>query len=87
MAGLGNVYDHLRAGRGRFILVADHASNDVPDTLKNLGLARDILTRHIAWDIGTAALTNALSAALDCEAVLSKVSRLVVDKNRRIDQP
>ncbi|MEM6683572.1 MAG: N-formylglutamate amidohydrolase, partial [Pseudomonadota bacterium] len=47
----------------------------------------DILTRHIAWDIGTAALTNALSAALDCEAVLSKVSRLVVDKNRRIDQP
>jgi len=81
------VYDHLRAGEGDILIVADHASNTIPPEFNGLGLTHDALEAHIAWDIGTAALGHALSARLGCEAILSNVSRLVVDKNRRIDQP
>ncbi|MEO0413182.1 MAG: N-formylglutamate amidohydrolase [Pseudomonadota bacterium] len=79
-------YDHLRPGEGAFLIVADHASNVVPRGLNQLGLAEDMLAAHIAYDIGTRALAHALSARLGCEAILSNVSRLVIDKNRRLDQ-
>ncbi|MEM7570090.1 MAG: N-formylglutamate amidohydrolase, partial [Pseudomonadota bacterium] len=65
----------------------DHASARVPTNLKQLGLRDHHLEDHIAYDIGTAALARSLSEALACEAILSNVSRLVIDKNRRLDQP
>lgn len=81
------VFEHLRAGAAQHLIVADHASNRVPDHLDNLGVNAQALQAHIAWDIGTAALAHALSASLNCEAIISNVSRLVIDKNRRLDQP
>ncbi len=42
---------------------------------------------HIAWDIGAAALTEALSERLEVPAVLANFSRLVVDPNRGLDDP
>lgn len=81
------VFDHLRAGRGKFLIVGDHASNSVPRHLGNLGLSEAALEHHIAWDVGTLPLAHALSEALDAEAIISNVSRLVIDKNRRLDQP
>lgn len=71
-------------GTSRFVLVCDHASNDVPPELHDLGLTADDLTRHIAWDIGAAGVTAALSEMLDAPAVLSGASRLVVDCNRQL---
>lgn len=74
-------------GRAPAVLICDHASRAVPPALANLGLADDELLRHIGWDPGTAAITERLAHALDAPAVLSGVSRLVIDCNRRPDDP
>ncbi|MDZ4802316.1 MAG: N-formylglutamate amidohydrolase [Bryobacteraceae bacterium] len=72
---------------GRFVLLCDHASNFIPDELKNLGLPEAELRRHIAWDIGAAGVTEALSELIDAPAILSPASRLVIDCNRHLDAP
>lgn len=79
-------FQHLRAGEGRVFIIADHASNRVPAALAGLGLDAAVLRTHIAYDPGTFELAHALSAQLSCQAVLSNTSRLVIDKNRRVDQ-
>ncbi len=68
--------------KSRVLLVCDHASNRVPPELDGLGLDANTLARHIGWDIGAAAVTRLLSRRLDAAAVLSGVSRLVIDCNR-----
>jgi predicted N-formylglutamate amidohydrolase len=65
--------------------LCDHAGNYVPPELQDLGLPPSELTRHIAWDIGAAGVTEALSEILDAPAILSPASRLVIDCNRRLD--
>ncbi len=69
------------------LLVCDHASPRVPASLRGLGLPAEVFTRHIAYDIGAAALTEALSRTLDAPAILAGVSRLVIDLNRGLDDP
>lgn len=69
-----------------FLLIADHASNRVPEDL-NLGIAPDLLNAHIAIDIGVAELGRALCERLGCPGILGNVSRLVVDLNREEDAP
>jgi len=68
-----------------FLLVCDHASNFIPRALGDLGLDAAALARHVAWDIGAAAMTRDLAARLDATAILSRFSRLVVDPNRSED--
>ncbi len=65
-----------------FFLVADHASNHVPANLHDLGLEPAELGEHIAYDIGTAAMTRRLAEILGAPAVLAGFSRLVIDANR-----
>ena len=72
-------------GAARFALLCDHASNRVPRALDNLGLPPEALERHIAWDIGAAALTRRLAARFDAPAVLAGYSRLVIDCNRGLE--
>ena len=69
-------------GTWRGILVCDHASNFIPPEYENLGLGPEVLSTHIASDIGARELTLELSDRLNAPAVLSPVSRLVVDCNR-----
>ena len=69
-------------GRSDLFLTADHAGRAMPRSLGRLGLAESDLDRHIAWDIGIAAVTERLSAVLDATAVLQSYSRLVIDCNR-----
>ena len=69
-------------GTGRFVFFCDHASNSIPAELHGLGLNAADLARHIAWDIGAAGVTEALSEVFDAPAILSGVSRLVIDCNR-----
>ena len=71
-------------GKGRFILICDHASNRIPAELANLGVPPAELSRHIAWDIGAAGVTEELSAIFDAPAVLCGTSRLVIDCNRQL---
>ena len=69
------------------LLVCDHASNAIPPGYGRLGLRREALERHIAFDIGAADLTRALARRLDAPAVLSTFSRLLIDPNRGADDP
>jgi predicted N-formylglutamate amidohydrolase len=70
---------------GRALLICDHASRRIPRALADLGLPAEALGRHIAWDIGAAELSKALSRRLKTRAVLANYSRLVVDCNRAPD--
>ncbi len=74
------------AGTGPVLLLCDHASNAVPGGI-DLGIARDLLERHIAVDIGAGDLTRELAARFGAPAVLATVSRLVIDFHRPPDHP
>lgn len=68
-------------GTADLLLIADHASADVPPGL-DLGVPAPLMADHIAVDIGTDALTRRLARALSAPAIIAAVSRLVVDMNR-----
>ncbi|HXV24251.1 MAG TPA: N-formylglutamate amidohydrolase [Alphaproteobacteria bacterium] len=74
-------------GAAPILFVCDHAGRAIPASLDRLGLDEAALTRHIAWDIGIAELTRDLALRLAAPAVLSTYSRLVIDCNRRLDDP
>jgi predicted N-formylglutamate amidohydrolase len=69
------------------VLLCDHASNALPTDVGTLGLSPDQLQRHIAYDIGAAAITESLAARLGAPAILSCHSRLLIDINRGADDP
>ncbi len=72
-------------GPGRYVIFCDHASNYIPAELEDLGLPARELARHIAWDIGAAGVTEALSEILDAPAILCGTSRLAIDCNRHLN--
>jgi predicted N-formylglutamate amidohydrolase len=75
-----------RTERG-LLLLCDHADNALPAGYGTLGLPPEQLKRHIAYDIGAAAVTRALAAALGVPAVMTRFSRLLIDPNRGRDDP
>ena len=70
-----------------FLIVCDHASNRIPIEYKNLGLDEEILSTHIAYDIGVKEVASHLAEYLKCPLVMSNFSRLLIDPNRGIDDP
>ena len=70
------------SGRSPFVLICEHASNYIPAEYRRLGLDEKELSRHIAWDIGAANVTRALSERIDAAAFLGRYSRLLIDLNR-----
>lgn len=70
---------------GGILIVADHASNRVPDGI-DLGLESTLLEAHIAIDIGVAAVAERMVRP-GVAAYLADVSRLVCDFNRDRDAP
>ncbi|MGY2049368.1 N-formylglutamate amidohydrolase [Methylobacterium sp. JK268] len=69
------------------ILLCDHASNAVPEDLDALGLEAPHFDRHIAYDIGAAAVTRGLHRRLGAPALLTTFSRLIIDPNRGRHDP
>lgn len=69
-------------GSSRFVLTADHAGRLLPRALGDLGLPASELARHIAYDLGIAALARAVSERLDAFLILQTYSRLAIDPNR-----
>ncbi|GEP00049.1 N-formylglutamate amidohydrolase [Methylobacterium haplocladii] len=59
----------------------------VPDDLDRLGVPVHEFGRHIAYDIGAAAVTRRLAELLGVPAVLTQFSRLVIDPNRGRNDP
>jgi len=80
---------HVRRAEGSspYVLVCEHAGNRIPQGMGNLGLEGHDLTRHIAWDIGAAAVAERISEQLDATLISQPYSRLVIDCNRRTDDP
>jgi len=70
------------AGSSVFFLTCDHAGRAFPRRLGRLGLPESETLRHIAWDIGIAAVGRRLSRLLDAAVILQTYSRLVIDCNR-----
>jgi predicted N-formylglutamate amidohydrolase len=73
---------HNGNGRSPFLIVADHAGNRIPCTLGRLCLPEPDCERHIALDVGIAAVCRFVADALDATLVQQNYSRLVIDCNR-----
>ncbi|HHL42229.1 MAG TPA: N-formylglutamate amidohydrolase [Hellea balneolensis] len=77
---------HLPATTPSAVFVfCDHATNHIPQSLKQLGLSDIDLNRHIAWDIGAETVTRMFCKTFGCSALLAGFSRLVIDPNRSLD--
>ena len=75
------------AGGHRLLLLCDHASNALPEAYGRLGLPEAEFGRHIAYDIGAAAVTRSMARQLGATAILTGFSRLLIDPNRGPDDP
>jgi predicted N-formylglutamate amidohydrolase len=71
-------------GRGRAVLVCEHASNRIPADYGDLGLSESDRCRHIAWDPGALPLAQRLAELLDTPLVHATYSRLLLDVNRSL---
>ena len=71
---------------GGVLVVSDHASNHVPADI-DLGVAPDLLTQHIAVDIGVAEVGALMAQRPGIAAFQGAVSRLVCDFNREEHAP
>jgi len=74
-------------GAAPALVICDHASRAFPRGMKRLGLPELPSWQHIAWDIGAGELARGLANALDAPAVLAGYSRLIVDCNRKPEDP
>jgi predicted N-formylglutamate amidohydrolase len=71
---------------GGVLVVSDHASNHVPDDI-DLGIDPELLTQHIAVDIGVAEVGAMMAERAGTAAFQAQVSRLVCDVNREPHAP
>ncbi|WAT18515.1 N-formylglutamate amidohydrolase [Aurantiacibacter sp. MUD11] len=69
------------ASKGGIVAVCDHASNRVPEGIE-LGVSAATMEKHIAWDIGAAGVCERLARRHGIPALLSDISRLVIDMHR-----
>ena len=74
-------------GPAPIVIICDHASNRVPPPYGDLGLPRAAFDRHIAWDIGAARISEILARRFNAPAILANVSRLLIDCNRKFEDP
>ena len=74
-------------GAAPALVICDHASRAFPRGMKRLGLPELPSWQHIAWDIGAGELARGLANVLDAPAVLAGYSRLIVDCNRKPEDP
>ncbi len=66
-----------------FLLIAEHAGDNIPLKFNNLGLSDRDRKRHISYDIGIEEVCEITSSLTLSTAILSIHSRLLVDLNRR----
>lgn len=80
---------HGETRPGRWLITCDHATNMVPQQVGDgsLGLAREDMERHIAYDVGAYSVAQHLGVLLDAPVIASNFSRLVIDPNRGEDDP
>ena len=64
------------------LLLCEHAGNEVPAALGDLGISEEILASHRGYDIGAESVARALADMLKAPLILQRYSRLVIDANR-----
>ncbi|MBD9446124.1 MULTISPECIES: N-formylglutamate amidohydrolase [unclassified Rhizobium] len=69
-------------GESPLLVICEHASRLMPERYGTLGLSREALESHIAWDPGALAVARGISEALDATLVYQRFSRLIYDCNR-----
>ncbi|MEX0348992.1 MAG: N-formylglutamate amidohydrolase [Paracoccaceae bacterium] len=74
---------------GRWLITCDHATNMVPPAINSgdLGLPREDMERHIAYDVGAYEVSKHLGELLNAPVIAANFSRLVIDPNRGEDDP
>jgi predicted N-formylglutamate amidohydrolase len=70
------------SGRPDILLVCEHAGRAVPASLGDLGISKDDMDRHIAYDVGAEEVARGLAARTGAALILQRYSRLVIDCNR-----
>ena len=80
---------HGETRPGRWLITCDHANNTVPPDIGggDLGLSREDMERHIAYDVGAYGVAQHLGSLLDSPVIAANFSRLVIDPNRGEDDP
>ena len=73
--------------RHSILIIADHASNFIPEDYNNLGLSDKLIESHIAYDLGVKELAFKLSKKLQTHLVVGDYSRLLIDLNRGVKDP
>lgn len=68
-------------------LLCEHASERLPEGWDWPEADRWLVGTHWSVDLGAAELTTGLAGRLGAPAVLARFSRLLVDANRRLDDP
>ncbi len=68
--------------RPSILIVCEHASNDIPPHLNDLGLSLAARNSHAAWDPGALDVAVSMRDMLPAVLVNGRVSRLVYDCNR-----
>lgn len=69
-------------GSSDVLLICEHASRKLPASLGTLGLSKEALNAHIAWDPGALDVARRMSSRLDAEMIFQNFSRLAYDCNR-----
>ena len=69
------------------VLTCEHAFNRLPFRARIRPDERTVLDSHWGWDIGAWRLTRDLARGLRTSAIGGRWSRLVIDLNRRVDDP
>ena len=70
-----------------YLVICDHASNNIPLEYDNLGISKKDLESHRAFDLGASEVAIELSSLLSCSLVMANFSRLLNDPNRGKDDP
>lgn len=69
------------------IVTCEHASNRLPVRYRGLGLSREALASHIAWDPGARQVARHVARRFDCPYHEGRHSRLLIDLNRSPHHP
>jgi len=70
----------------RVLITCEHASSAVPDDVA-LGLSPEILSTHVSYDRGAIEIARSLAERLGAPLHAGTQSRLVIDLNRREENP
>lgn len=80
---------HGETRPARWLITCDHATHTVPPQINggDLGLPREDMERHIAYDVGAYGVARHLGELLEAPVIAANFSRLVIDPNRGEDDP